>query len=103
VYRWRPSSEQSPSRSPPTTRADWASCRRRPPDEAEKLLAGGVLSVKLRLGNPNLEQDLAVPRAVRKRLPDAVELPVDYNQVLTVAEAIRRGRALEGEGVAWLE
>ena len=72
-------------------------------DEAEKLLAGGFLSVKLRLGNPNLEQDLAVTRAVRKRLPDVVELPVDYNQALTVAEAIRRGRALEGEGVAWLE
>ena len=40
---------------------------------------------------------------MRKRLPDAIELPVDYNQALTVAEAIRRGRALEGEGVAWLE
>jgi mandelate racemase len=72
-------------------------------DEAEKLLAGGFLSVKLRLGHPNLEQDLAVTRAVRKRLPDAIKLPVDYNQALTVAEAIRRGRALEGEGVAWLE
>ena len=72
-------------------------------DEAEELLAGGFLSVKLRLGHPNLEQDLAVTRAVRKRLPDAIELPVDYNQALTVAEAIRRGRALEGEGVAWLE
>jgi mandelate racemase len=72
-------------------------------DEAEKLLAGGFLSVKLRLGHPNLEQDLAVTRALRKRLPDAIELPVDYNQALTVAEAIRRGRALEGEGVAWLE
>jgi mandelate racemase len=72
-------------------------------DEAEKLLAGGFLSVKLRLGHPNLEQDLAVTRAVRKRLPDAIELPVDYNQALTVAEAIRRGRALEEEGVAWLE
>ena len=72
-------------------------------DEAEKLLAGGFLSVKLRLGHPHLKQDLAVTRAVRKRLPDAIELPVDYNQALTVAEAIRRGRALEGEGVAWLE
>src|SRR5260221_515445 len=71
-------------------------------DEAEKLLAG-FLSVKLRLGHPNLEQDLAVTRAVRKRLPDAIHLPGDYNQSLTVAEAIRRGRALEGEGVAWLE
>ena len=72
-------------------------------DEAEKLLAGGFRSVKLRLGHPTLEQDLAVARAVRRRLPDEVELPVDYNQALTVTEAIRRGRALEAEGIAWLE
>jgi L-alanine-DL-glutamate epimerase-like enolase superfamily enzyme len=82
----------------------WASCSpEAAADEAEKLLPGGFLSVKLRLGHPNLEQDLTVTRAVRKRLPDAIELPVDYNQALTVAEALRRGRALEGEGVAWLE
>jgi len=72
-------------------------------DEAEKLLAGGFRSVKLRLGHPTLEQDLAVTRAVRKRLPDDIEVPVDYNQALTVAEAIRRGRALESEGISWLE
>jgi mandelate racemase len=72
-------------------------------DEAEKLLVGGFRSVKLRLGHPTLEQDLAVTRAVRKRLPVSTELPVDYNQALTVAEAIRRGRALESEGIAWLE
>jgi len=28
---------------------------------------------------------------------------VDYNQALSVAEAIRRGRALDEEGVAWIE
>jgi mandelate racemase len=72
-------------------------------DEAERLLAGGFRSVKLRLGHRTLEEDLAAARAVRRRLPDRVELPVDYNQALSVAEAIRRGRALEGEGIAWLE
>ena len=72
-------------------------------DEAEKLLEGGFRSVKLRLGHPTLEQDLAVARAVRARLPDGVEMPVDYNQALTVTEAIRRGRALEAERIAWLE
>jgi len=72
-------------------------------DESEKLLAGGFRAVKLRLGHPTLEQDLEVARAVRSRLPDTVELPVDYNQALTVAEAIRRGHALESEGIAWLE
>jgi hypothetical protein len=72
-------------------------------DEAEKLLAGGFRSVKLRLGHTTLEEDLAVTRAVRKRLPDAIELPVDYNQALSITEAIRRGRALESEGIAWFE
>src|SRR5262249_50665725 len=28
---------------------------------------------------------------------------VDYNQALTVAEAIRRGHALDGEGIYWIE
>ena len=31
------------------------------------------------------------------------QLMVDYNQALTVEEAIRRGRALDGEGVYWIE
>jgi mandelate racemase len=49
------------------------------------------------------EQDLAVVRAVRRRLPDNVALMVDYNQALTVTEAIRRGQALDGEGLFWIE
>jgi mandelate racemase len=72
-------------------------------DEAEKLLAGGFGAVKLRLGYPTLEADLAAVRAVRTRLPGDISLMVDYNQALTVEEALRRGRALDGEGVYWLE
>ena len=72
-------------------------------DEAEKLLAGGFRAIKLRLGYPTLEADLAAIRAVRSRLPKGVALMVDYNQALTVQEAIRRGRALDGEGLYWIE
>ncbi len=72
-------------------------------DEAEELTAGGFSAVKLRLGYATLEEDLAAVRAVRKRLPDAVRILVDYNQALGVMEAIRRGRALDGEGVDWIE
>ena len=72
-------------------------------DEAEALLARGFKAVKLRLGHPTLEEDLAVTRAVRRRLPDDVALMTDYNQALGTAEAIRRGRALDAEGIAWLE
>lgn len=72
-------------------------------DEAQALLEGGFGAVKLRLGHPTLAQDVAVTRAVRTRLPGGVSLLVDYNQALTRAEALARGRALETEGVAWLE
>jgi mandelate racemase len=72
-------------------------------DEAEKLLEGGFRAVKLRLGYPTPAADLAAVRAVRKRLPDEIELMVDYNQALSVAEALERGRAIDSEGIAWIE
>jgi len=72
-------------------------------DEAEKLLAGGFRAIKLRLGYATAEQDLATLRAVRKRIGDAIALMVDYNQALSVAEALHRGRMLDAENVFWLE
>ncbi len=72
-------------------------------DEAMELLEGGFSAVKLRLGRPTLMADLAAFRAVRKRLPDDVALMVDFNQALTLAEALERGRALDHEGVYWIE
>lgn len=72
-------------------------------DEAEKLLAGGFGAVKLRLGYPTLEADLAALRAVRGRVGDEVLIMADYNQALSAAEALRRGRVLDREGVYWIE
>lgn len=73
-------------------------------DEAEKLLAGGFRAVKLRLGYPTLEADLAALRAVRGRIPGDIEIMVDFNQALSVEEALKRGRALDAEGgVSWIE
>jgi mandelate racemase len=72
-------------------------------DEADKLLAGDFRAIKLRLGYPTAAQDLATLRAVRKRVGDAISLMVDYNQALSVAEALHRGRMLDAENVFWLE
>jgi mandelate racemase len=72
-------------------------------DEAEKLLSDGFKAIKLRLGYATLAEDLAAVRAVRQRIPDDVALMTDYNQALSVAEALRRGRALDAEGVYWIE
>jgi mandelate racemase len=72
-------------------------------DEAELLLERGFKAIKLRLGHSTLAQDIAVTRAVRARIPDLIEIFVDYNQALDVPEALKRGLALEKEGVAWFE
>jgi mandelate racemase len=78
-----------------------------PPDllaqEAEKLLADGFRAVKLRLGYPTLKEDLVALHAVKKRLGNEIALMVDYNQALTLAQALERGRALDQEGIYWLE
>jgi mandelate racemase len=72
-------------------------------DEAEQLLAGGFKAVKLRLGYPTLAEDLLVTRTVRRRIPDSVSVMVDYNQALTLAQALERGLALGAEGITWIE
>jgi len=72
-------------------------------DEAEKLLARGFRAVKLRLGYPTLKEDLAAVHAVRQRIGDNVALMVDYNQALSVPDALARGRALDEENIYWLE
>ena len=72
-------------------------------DEAEALLAEGFRAVKLRLGRDDAAQDLAAVRAVKARIGERVTLMCDFNQRLTVNEAILRGRALDGEGLYWIE
>ena len=41
--------------------------------------------------------------AVKTRIPPGVALMVDYNQALGLDDALARGRALDREGLAWLE
>ncbi len=73
-------------------------------DEAEQLLAEGKFNaLKIRIGRPNFKQDLAAVRNVKRRIGDDVLLMSDFNQSLTVNEAILRGRALDDEGLYWIE
>lgn len=72
-------------------------------DEAQRLTGNGFNAVKLRLGYPTLTEDLAALKAVHERIGTGIEIMVDYNQMLTVQEALRRASALAPEGVTWLE
>ncbi len=72
--------------------------------ESEQLVAEGFSAIKLRLGRPEAKADLEALRAVKKAIGPQVTLMVDFNQALTVAEAVRRGRMIDDEGgVLWIE
>jgi mandelate racemase len=72
--------------------------------EARELVDEGFGAVKLRLGRPDAREDLAALRAVRKEIGADVLVMTDFNQGLTVAEAIKRGRMIDEEGgVYWIE
>ena len=74
------------------------------PKAASELLKGGFNAVKLRLGRPEARDDLEALRTVRKAIGPQVKLMVDFNQGLSVAEAIRRGHMIDDEGgVEWIE
>jgi mandelate racemase len=72
-------------------------------DEAARARDAGFTSAKFKIGHGALATDLAVIRAGREAVGDQAEVMVDYNQTLTVAEAQRRVRVLDGEGLAWIE
>jgi mandelate racemase len=72
--------------------------------EAIELLEEGFRAVKLRMGRPQARDDLQMLRAVKKQIGPDVTLMVDFNQALSVAEALKRGRMIDDEGgVTWIE
>jgi len=73
-------------------------------DEAAELAAeGGFTALKLRLGRENLADDLAAIRAVRSGAGENVKLMVDFNQGLSLGDALRRCHALDEQGLYWFE
>jgi mandelate racemase len=72
-------------------------------DEAVRLLGEGFRAAKIRLGRGDASEDLKAVRAVRKAVGDGVSLMSDYNQSLTVNDAIHRCRMLDDEGLVWIE
>jgi mandelate racemase len=72
--------------------------------EAAELVDEGFRAVKLRMGRPTAAEDLQALRAVKKEIGPGISLMVDFNQALSVAEALRRGRMIDAEGgVEWIE
>ena len=70
---------------------------------AEDWAKRGFKGVKAKIGYPSVAEDVAVIRAMRSAVGPDVAIMVDYNQCLTPAEAVQRMRALDDEGLAWVE
>ncbi|WP_258769564.1 enolase C-terminal domain-like protein [Bradyrhizobium arachidis] len=64
---------------------------------------GGFAGLKLRLGRERVADDLATLDAVRKAVGNGIELMVDFNQGLTLAEALQRCHMIDDYGLAWIE
>ena len=76
----------------------------------DELVAGAVASkakgwpgVKLKVGKPNVNQDVERLRAVRETLGPDMHIMVDANTGFTLAEARRRAKAFEPVDLFWLE
>lgn len=63
----------------------------------------GFGAVKIKIGYPTVAEDLAVVRAVKRAIGTDVALLIDYNQSLSVPDAVHRCGLLDGEGLGWIE
>jgi len=64
---------------------------------------GGFNGLKLRLGRERASDDLATLEAVRKAVGDEMHLMVDFNQGLSLAEALQRCHLIDDHWLAWIE
>jgi mandelate racemase len=74
--------------------------------EALELLderGGGFRALKLRLGRADPREDLATIKAVRDAIGDNIDLMVDFNQALNLADALRRCHMIDDHGLVWIE
>lgn len=68
-----------------------------------RAVAQGFRGVKVKVGAPTLQEDLRRLEIVRESIGEEALLMVDANQVFSVKEALRRGRAYEELGCYWFE
>jgi len=74
-------------------------------DEAvlRKSVDSGFTGIKIKLGYPDLAQDVGITSGVREIIGPDVELMIDFNQSLDPPEACRRIQRLEEFNLYWVE
>ncbi len=63
----------------------------------------GFKGAKIKVGKPQLSEDIARLKAVRDAVGEGFEIMVDANQCFTLGEALRRAPRYADLGIAWFE
>ncbi len=72
-------------------------------ETAALVAEGGFTALKLRLGRTAIADDLAAIAAVREAAGADVKLMCDFNQGLSLGDALVRCHALDDQGLYWFE
>ncbi|MEO3803880.1 mandelate racemase/muconate lactonizing enzyme family protein [Nonomuraea sp. B1E8] len=70
---------------------------------ATQSIESGIGGIKIKVGQPDMKEDLRRLAAVREHLGEDVPLMVDANQQWDRHSALRFGRAVEELGLVWIE
>ncbi|WP_298013321.1 mandelate racemase/muconate lactonizing enzyme family protein [uncultured Castellaniella sp.] len=72
-------------------------------DNIDASLAAGIGGIKIKVGQPDLDEDVRRLSAIKARLGDTVPLMVDANQQWDRAAALRASQRLAPFGLTWIE
>jgi len=72
-------------------------------EACELVSEGGFQALKLRLGREKLSEDMQAIDSIREAAGSEVQLMVDFNQGLSLSDALRRCHALDDQGLYWFE
>lgn len=73
-------------------------CRR-----VDDYLAEGYRAVKIKIGRPDIEEDIERITRVKERLGPGGQLFVDLNQRWSSSEAVAKAMQIDGLGLGWIE
>lgn len=72
-------------------------------DQADRFRAEGFRAIKMKVGRPNLREDVERVRRMREHLGDDFPLMVDANMKWSADQAVRAARSLEEFNLLWIE
>ncbi|MFT2111692.1 mandelate racemase/muconate lactonizing enzyme family protein [Marinomonas sp. 2405UD68-3] len=71
--------------------------------DVQGYLDSGYTAVKIKVGQPNLEDDIARVKAIRELIGPEIVFMVDANYSMSVEQAIRAANAFEPYDIYWFE